>query len=233
MTENSGQTRSKQTRQSMMRALEKLGAKHGLENVTVKAILEESGQKNASALQYHFGNRQGLILAVFIARTNEARTKRAELFRELLAQRGTLSLRELWRVWMEPVFMLARANPDFRRYVKTFAQHYAFSEQPLEEETGGSREHEILMGNMLRECLGHLDEPIARARTLAVTRFIALSMALHSREPRAFRGPQSDIFLNNLIDEATGMFTIEESEETRAAIAASEQNVTQLKRSLR
>ena len=129
--------------------------------------------------------------------------------------------------------MLARANSGFRRYVKAFSQYNAFSNQPLADETEDPREHEILMNNMLREHLGHLDNSITRARSMAVFRFISLSLALHSREPRAFRDSQSDIFLNNLIDEATGMFTIEESEETRAAIAAGEQNVKKLKRSPR
>ena len=233
MAIETGQSRTKATRQSMMRALEKLGAEHGLENVTVKAILKESGQKNVSALQYHFGSRQGLIEAVFEERTNEVRTRRGELFRELFVQKKTLSMRELWRIWIEPIFVLARINPDFRRYVKTFSLNNALIDRPLPEETEDPREHEILMNTILQEHLGHLDESIARARNLAVSRFISLSLAHHSREPQAFRGPQSDIFLNNLIDEATGMFTIAESEETRAAIAASEENVTKLKRSSR
>jgi hypothetical protein len=45
-------------------------------------------------------------------------------------------------------------------------------------------------------------------------------MAHHATKPGAFRGPHSDIFLSNLIDEATGIFSIEVSEETRKLLAA-------------
>ena len=120
MVTETGQSRTKATRQSMMRALEKLGAEHGLENVTVKAILKESGQKNVSALQYHFGSRQGLIEAVFEERTNEIRTRRGELFRELLAQKKTLSMREIWGYGLSLLLCWLESIPTFVAMLRHF-----------------------------------------------------------------------------------------------------------------
>ena len=57
------QARTVATRIRLMRAMEKLCAQHGVENVTVRAVVEEAGQKNESALQYHFKNLKGLIIA--------------------------------------------------------------------------------------------------------------------------------------------------------------------------
>ena len=58
------QARTVATRTRLMRAMERLCAQHGVENVTVRAVVEAAGQKNESALQYHFKNREGLIHAI-------------------------------------------------------------------------------------------------------------------------------------------------------------------------
>lgn len=46
-----------------MRAAEKLIAVRGIENVSIRDIVSEAGQKNESALQYHFKSFTGLIAA--------------------------------------------------------------------------------------------------------------------------------------------------------------------------
>ena len=56
------------TRDRLMRAMEKLSAQKGSENVTVKALIEEAGQKNESVLQYHFGSKEGLLAAIHQSR---------------------------------------------------------------------------------------------------------------------------------------------------------------------
>jgi AcrR family transcriptional regulator len=56
------------TRRKLMETAERLLAEHGLEGVSDRRILEVAGQGNKSALIYHFGTREDLILA--IARTH-------------------------------------------------------------------------------------------------------------------------------------------------------------------
>ena len=51
------------TRQALMKAAEQLFAEKGPSNVTIREIVEKAGQKNESALQYHFKNMEGLINA--------------------------------------------------------------------------------------------------------------------------------------------------------------------------
>lgn len=48
----------------MIRAAEHLFARHGFD-VPVQMIHDVAGQRNSSALNYHFGDRQGLLNAVF------------------------------------------------------------------------------------------------------------------------------------------------------------------------
>ena len=52
------------TQTALMEAAETLIAENGIQNVSNKEIVREAGQKNQSALQYHFGNLRGLVNAV-------------------------------------------------------------------------------------------------------------------------------------------------------------------------
>ena len=63
--------RGQETRRLLMQAAEKLIAEKGLEQVSIREILNEAGQNNTSALQYHFGNLNGLIAAIHAERSDE------------------------------------------------------------------------------------------------------------------------------------------------------------------
>ena len=52
------------TREKLLDVAEELFARHGLDAVSVRAILRAAGLRNQSALQYHFGGRENLIAAI-------------------------------------------------------------------------------------------------------------------------------------------------------------------------
>lgn len=53
-----------ETRARLIRAAERLFADRGVETVSLREINREADQRNASALQYHFEDRGGLVLAI-------------------------------------------------------------------------------------------------------------------------------------------------------------------------
>ena len=53
-----------ETRAQLIRAAERLFAERGVEAVSLREINREADQRNASALQYHFEDRQGLVRAI-------------------------------------------------------------------------------------------------------------------------------------------------------------------------
>ena len=55
---------------------EKLFAKHGLESVSARDIATASGQRNISAVSYHFGTREGLLGALLSRRMNVLNQRR-------------------------------------------------------------------------------------------------------------------------------------------------------------
>ncbi|HEY8523901.1 MAG TPA: TetR family transcriptional regulator [Acidimicrobiales bacterium] len=52
------------TRERLLDAAQHLFARRGVDAVPIREINERAGQRNASALHYHFGSRQGLLVAI-------------------------------------------------------------------------------------------------------------------------------------------------------------------------
>ena len=75
--------RNDQTRQTMIEAAEKLFAERGFDGLSLREVALASGQRNHSAVQYHFGSKAGLIEAVFEARMAPIDARRREMLLEL------------------------------------------------------------------------------------------------------------------------------------------------------
>lgn len=84
----------------MVDAAERLVAEGGLAALTVQAVQQAAGQRNKSAVRYHFGSRQGLLEALVAARTAPANERRTAM---LLALDGDPSTRELVEVLIVPL----------------------------------------------------------------------------------------------------------------------------------
>ena len=67
----------------IVQAAERLFAERGIEAVSLRDVNLAAGQRNHSAAQYHFGDRAGLIAAVFEARMTAINEHRHRLLAEL------------------------------------------------------------------------------------------------------------------------------------------------------
>ena len=56
--------RSAQTRDRFIQAGQQLFAERSIDSVSLNEITVAAGQKNRNALQYHFGNREGLLQVI-------------------------------------------------------------------------------------------------------------------------------------------------------------------------
>lgn len=214
----SRQARSEATRQALMRAAEKLIAEKGMANVSIREIVKAAGQKNESALQYHFQNLQGLIEALRESRNREVNEKRTALIQETLARSPNPTLRDICRLMVAPAFELSRSSAGFRRYIKAFGHEITHAEASalmVANRTGGESTQRI--GLYLREALCHLDEEAFRRRLDGALRFISASMVHRAGQKNAFRGQDAEVFFSGLIDSLVGMLSTPESEETQRA----------------
>lgn len=63
-TRATGTGRTAGTRDAIMKAAERLFAEHGLSAVSSRQISEAAGQRNVTAVSYHFGSRTELVRAI-------------------------------------------------------------------------------------------------------------------------------------------------------------------------
>jgi len=202
-----------------MRAAESLIADRGVENVSIRDIVSAAGQKNESALQYHFKNFTGLIDAIHEQRSKQIQAKRAELLHALLARTSEPTLRQLCMLMVKPAFEFARTDVAFRHYVKAFGHELMLSEtSPLIKVTmqgfGGPSGQQI--ARLLRGGLTHLDTDAYWRRMEAAVRLCSASMYHQARQKNAFQGDSAELFLHSLNDALVGLLSAEMSFETKA-----------------
>ncbi len=212
------QSRGDVTREAIMRAAEKLIASKGLENITIREIVDAAGQKNESALQYHFQNLTGLVQAIHAIRDAQIHAMRAIEIEKLSRKTAEPTLRDVCKLMIGPAFLLAKSKPDFRQYVKAFGHEIALTDQSalkIVRRRGGDTDHEI--NRLLRSVLPSLDDAAFERRLDGAVRFIASSMYHEARRPNAFKGNQAELFFSSLIDSLAGLLGAPESSETKAA----------------
>ena len=213
--------RSLTTQTSLMDTAEKLIAKNGIENVSIKEIVREAGQKNESVLQYHFKNLRGLIIAINARRNEQTQEKRAELLTELESATVKPALRDLCLIMVMPTYRLAKADAKFRRYIIGFSHTIALAEESALSKVGGhggGGESGLRTGELLRAALPHLDESAYRQRMDIAVRLCSVAMGNRARQKNAFKGTASELFVSQLIDALEGLLSAPVSGETKALI---------------
>lgn len=211
--------RSQATQNALMRAAEKLIAELGMENVSIREIVNAAGQKNESALQYHFKNLTGLLEAIHAERSAHVQSRRAELLRDLLEQTPTPSLRQLCMAMVQPAFELARSSVGFRRYVRAFGHQLVLAETSALSQVashGGGGPSGQQLANLLKEALPQLDTDTYVRRMEAAVRLCSSSMYHQARQKNAFRGAHAELFLHNLVDALAGLLSAPMSAEAKA-----------------
>ena len=208
-----------------MLAAEALIAEHGIRTVTIRQIVRAAGQRNESALQYHFGSLQGLIDTLREERNTELQARRTAMLEELLAGPEP-SLRGLCEVMARPAFDLARQDAGFRRYLIAFSHEVIFAEtselEVLDRRTGATGRH---LGRLLRSVLPHLDEAGYRRRMEAAVRLAAVTVSHYARQKGAFGGVEAELHFHSLIDALVGLLQAPESDATRRAARALQDTV--------
>jgi AcrR family transcriptional regulator len=210
------------TRDRLMRAAELLIAQKGIENVSVRAIVVEAGQKNESALQYHFQNREGLLDAIHEQRNAEVRAVRGALLQSYLTGQVP-DLRDICRLMVMPSYTLARDNTGFRHYICGFGPRIAQASRPIQMafDQASSEGMTFVLDHLLR-LLGDMPEALFQARLESMLRFIALSMSHQAGLSKGFVGIQGERFIANLQDTMVGILSAPVSSETASHFASGE-----------
>ena len=222
-------TKPPSTRQRLLRAAEELFAEHGLSGTSTRAILQRAGQRNESALQYHFGGREGLLEALYVDRGAEIAAERELMLVQLLEQypgnSGTShpSVRQICELGLLAPVRVASRKPEVVRFLEIAGEIAVLPNERLREinqryEFGSVRKVRQLLEE--HPDLASLPGDVLRHRLVLLNRIAAIAVAQRARNDGAFDGGDADLYFGTVLDAMAAVLTAEPSKETLDAGAA-------------
>jgi AcrR family transcriptional regulator len=197
---------------ALVRAAEKLFAAHGIEGVSLREINRAAGQANASALQYHFGDRAGLLRAVIDKHRVDTEARRHALL-DQYESTGVEDLRALASALVLPLASKLDDPDGGREYLQINSELYTrpdFDKMSEMVPSKGPR-------NSIRRWHAMLDPmvPLAEKSRLH-SRFPAMRFAFVELARRASDRPRRDdrLFTSHLADLVTALLAAPPSPQT-------------------
>lgn len=188
-----------ETRDRLVTAAQRLYADHGIWRTTSRQIIDAAGQRNVSAIAYHFGSREGLLREILNRHGVPLDDDRGSLHSEATED----SAREVVRCLTLPLAAKLH-SADGRCYLRILNQLAGYIDMTARTEFIAGNLARLL--DSLEDGLGHLPEPIRRER---VDSMVLLMLSVFAR--RASRLEVGDVaatheeFVANLIDMLTAL----------------------------
>lgn len=200
------------TRLALIDTAERLFSEQGLQRTSLRQINQEAGQRNGSAIHYHFGSRDAVIAAIVELRTrpiNEARLRRLAKARELAAG-APLSSAALAEVLVLPLAESISANPGGNHYLR-FAMQLWFDRESRLRVLHGPHD------TALTQCLDEFarskpfyPRQVQHQRFIAATSLMFRMLAILEEVMQAKVGKgieaESRIRIGNVVDMLVGIF---------------------------
>ena len=197
------------TRNRLIDAALRLYAERGVFNVSLAEVVRAAGQRNASAVHYHFGDRDQLLLAIMEPHVLMLRARRDELLVKAIEANGPESVVE---ALVRPLVELAREGRQARAWMKIGLELADHVERvPVELTTllfkaGGG---EVL--SLLAERCAPLPPEVWHLRTAICIGFTARAATERARiiddQPGATPALNDEAFVSNLVDMFLGALT--------------------------
>lgn len=189
----------------LMRAGERLFAEQGIHRVRIRELHELAGQRNASALHYHFGTRQGLVDTIIAEHMAEVD---AAIHRQL-DERQLDARPEVRRVLeaVVPAFATKLLDESGRHFLRIIPQLLPqLSRNFRQGRFAPATSESVRVLGLLDRAISHQPEAI-RLEQLASYTLILITL-LADRAEQIDRGHDlvldHDTFVENLIDLLTG-----------------------------
>lgn len=205
------------TRRRLIGAAEALFAERGVEAVSLREITIAAGVRNSTALQYHFGDRHGLLLAVLGKHHHEVELRRHALLDDYEAQR-LHELRPLVAALVRPAAAKLDDPDGGRHYLRIVAQ--LLDQPPAGVADAPASTHLLDSTNRWRTLVAPLLSELAVNRLHR--RYTAIRLASVELARRAARHPGRDdrLFTSHLIDLVGAVLAAPLSDETAHLLGA-------------
>jgi AcrR family transcriptional regulator len=199
--------RGERTREHLIDVAEQLLSVRGVESVSLREIRLAAGQRNTSALQFHFGDREGLVRAIADRHRPVLAERLRGLHHRMLAD-GRTDDRSLVEVFVRPVADYVFEGPSPRAWVRIAAELAARPELDVHDFVDHASEESLEVGATM---LDRLERTMPRRygfqrifmMMLATLHLCADRARIEGAESAGRRHmPQQD-FVENVVDMAT------------------------------
>lgn len=210
------------TRARIVSAAERLFAERGIDAISLAEINKAAGQRNRSAVQYHFGSKQGIIHAILDKHTPEIERRRHTMLDEFEA-RGVPSLRELAEALVLPVADKLDDPDGGRAFLRVNAQLIGHPSFPLLSlHTQRINRGADRLNRLIVAAAADWPEAVQVPRWLLVIGLLFHGMADYARlleSQQADSGlPSRNLYVNNLVDSVLAILESPISEATAREI---------------
>lgn len=197
------------TKDQLMRAGEYLFARQGIDGTKIGEINQLAHQRNPSAVHYHFGSKQGLVVAILRRHQEALEVRAGRWLDQLQASGGQASIRELVEAMARPLAaeLESASGRDFLRIVPQYigpldANLRMGRAEPVTAEAGR-------LLTLLEERLRHLPQAIRRERLVTYTLVLTSLLAERARhlEDRRPTALDADQFVDHLLDVIEAVLT--------------------------
>lgn len=192
------------TRDKLILHGQRLFAQQGVFRVPLRSVVDQAGQKNSSALHYHFGGREGLLQAIIDRHNETIEAERAIMLDHLRTQQRTGDVAAIARAVVLP-FARKLDTADGREFLRIVAQlSDLFDGWQLETPQTPAQAQAAFF--MLAAALGDLPSPVRHERVTTFLMLVSNTLALRARQIELARPVQmsTEAFIINLIDMSVG-----------------------------
>jgi len=202
------------TRARIIQAAERLFAERGVDAVSLREINREAGQRNATALQYHFTDRQGLIRSILMKHDVMVDESRNQLLDEM-EKKGQQSLYHFAAALVLPAAKKLADRDGGRAYLRVVAQlvsGYRPGVDPVEQ-IATSESLNRWRVSVAPEMSSIAVTPLHSRFT--ATRIMFVELARRAESPRR---KDDRLFTSHLIDLVTALLGAPVSDRTRVLL---------------
>jgi len=190
-----------ETRSRLLREAERLFARHGVYQATLREITEAADQRNVSALNYHFGSREGIVRAILERHGDPLDAERGRRLVEPVDEMPTPALVAALLVPLADQL----GHPAGRDYLRIVAQlSHRFPTWRVDDPLSTPHLRRVLA--VLESRAGGRDPAVRRERVVDVIMMMMTAMAERARVVDRGRSPEldRDVFVANLTDMIVG-----------------------------
>lgn len=165
----------------LIRAAEHLFAQKGIEATSLREISQLAEQKNTNAVQYHFGNKQALINAIWQRHAMDIQLEREKYLKTLESNKNP-ALNTLMKAIIFPIANKMSDSDGGRDYIQIMSYLISYSEISLLElfQHSPDKTTQFII-EAIEPHISHLSDTDKKARSLFVVGAVFHSMADYIR----------------------------------------------------